>query len=79
MLEVEVDDAHFSNNEIFDTTTPVSFKVPAVKSNEKHQHIIFVTPKLSGDHKLEAAKYSYKINGESFKGISTNKPSQVEI
>jgi hypothetical protein len=79
VLEVEVDDAHFSNNEIFDTTTPVSFKVPAVKSNEKHQQTIFVTPKLSGDHKFEAAKYSYKINGESFKGISTNKPSQVEI
>ena len=79
MSDIEVDDAHFSNNEIFETTGPVSFKVPAIKSNEKHQHTVFVTPKLSGDHKIEAAKYAFKVNGESFKGVSTNKPSQVEI
>ena len=77
--DIEVDDAHFSNNEIFETTGLVSFKVPSLKSNEKHQHTVFVTPKLSGDHKIEAAKYSFKVNGESFKGVSTNKPSQVEI
>lgn len=64
--DIEVNDAHFSNNEIFDASSSLSFKVPLIKSNEKHQHSVIVTPKLSGDHKLEAAKYSYKINGESF-------------
>ena len=50
-----------------------------MKSNEKYQHSVLVTPKIAGDHKIEAAKYSYKVNGESYNGISTNKPAQVEI
>lgn len=74
--DVEIADAHFSNNEIFESnTSPITFKLPQVKSNEKYEHSVFVTPKITGDHKLEAATYSYKLNGESFKGISTNKPS----
>ncbi len=76
MSDIEIVDAHFSNNDIFESnTSPLTFKVPQVKSNEKHQHSFFVTPKITGEHKLEAATYSYKINGESFKGISTIKPS----
>jgi hypothetical protein len=75
VTDIEVDDFHFSNNEVFETKSPLSFKVPAIKSNEKHQLTVYVTPKISGDHKLEAAKYAFKVNGESFKGVSTNKPS----
>jgi len=45
VTDVEVNDAHFSNNEIFETASPMSFKVPVLKSNEKHQYTVFVTPK----------------------------------
>lgn len=72
--DVEVIDTHFSNQDQFEGESSSSFKVPLVKSNEKHEHIVLVTPKTAGEHKLHSASYSYKINGEIIKGVSTNKP-----
>ena len=72
--DVEVIDTHFSNRDQFEGESSSSFKVPLVKSNEKHEHIVLVTPKTGGEHKLHSASYSYKINGEIIKGVSTNKP-----
>lgn len=84
IYNVELKDAHFSNEEVFSSNGGVSFSLDFIAGNEKVQKTVSVSPKESKEHKFEPAAYSYTLEKSSsssaiVKGVTSNKPISAEI